>query len=108
MPLNSTDSVLPASRQPVPVSPEVQAEIDRRGRSVAQIERDIAERTERLSANIDQIAGRLAPSKLVKGGIASAKSRVTTADGRPRAEIVGAVAGALAVVGLLLWRARRR
>jgi len=106
--VSPTDPTLPASRQPVPVAPEVQAEIDRRGRSAAQIERDIAERTERLSANIDELTARLAPRRLVGDRVAAAKQKVTTPDGRPRAEIVGALAGAVVAVPFLLWRSRRR
>jgi hypothetical protein len=92
----------------MPVSPDVQAEIDRRGRSVTQIERDIAARTDRLTTNIDELITKLAPSRLVKDGVGKLKSHVTTPDGRPRGEIVGAVAGAVATIGVLLWWARRR
>lgn len=105
--MNSTDPALPASRQPVPVSPEVQNEIDRRGRSVAQIERDIAARTERLSANVDELMARVAPKRLAKDSTDWAKARVVTPQGKPRAEIIGAVAGAAVALGFLLWRARR-
>lgn len=105
--MNSTDPALPASRQAVPVSPEVQAEVDRRGRSAAQIERDIAERTERLSATVDELTAKLAPGRLAKDGAAGLKSRVMTPEGRPRPEIIGALAGAAVAVGFLLWRARR-
>lgn len=95
-------------RQPVPLAPEVQAEIDRRPRSAAQIERDIAARTERLAANVDELTARLAPSRLVRDGVAGVKARVTTQDGNPRLEVLGALAGAVVVAGLLVWRARRR
>lgn len=105
--MNSTDSALPASRRQVPVAPEVQDEIDRRGRSVAQIERDIAQRTDRLSANIDELMSRVAPGRLARDGAAGLKSGVLTAQGRPRPEIIGALAGAALAVGFLLWRARR-
>lgn len=100
--------MLPASRQPVPMAPEVQAELARRGRSVRQIETDIAARTERLAANIDELNARLAPSRLVKESTASLRARLTTPEGNPRIEVLGAVAGAALVVGFLVWRARRR
>lgn len=99
--------MLPASRQPMPMAPEVQAELAKRGRSVRQIETEIAARTERLSANIDELTTRLTPSRLVKDGTAGLRARLTTPDGSPRLELLGAVAGAALVVGLLLWRARR-
>ncbi|WP_035812255.1 DUF3618 domain-containing protein [Jiangella gansuensis] len=95
-------------RQPVPLAPEVQAEIDRRPRSAAQIEQDITARTERLAANVDELTARLAPSRLVRDGVAGVKARVTTRDGNPRLEVLGALAGAVVVAGLLVWRARRR
>ncbi|WP_158603038.1 DUF3618 domain-containing protein [Jiangella rhizosphaerae] len=104
---NPTQPVLPASRQPVPLAPEVQAELAKRGRSVRQIETDIAARTERLAANLDELTARLAPSRLVKDSTASLRARLTTPDGNPRLEVLGAVAGAVLVAGLLLWRARR-
>ncbi|PSK92990.1 uncharacterized protein DUF3618 [Haloactinopolyspora alba] len=105
--MNSTDPALPASRQAVPVSQEVQAEIDRKGRSAAQIERDIAQRTERLSATVDELVDRVAPARLAKDGAAEVKSRVLTPAGRPRPEIIGALVGAAVAAGLVLWRSRR-
>ncbi|PZF79146.1 DUF3618 domain-containing protein [Jiangella anatolica] len=104
---NPSESVLPASRQPMPMAPEVQAELDKRGRSARQIESDIAARTERLSANIDELTARLSPSRLVKDTTAGLRARVTTPEGNPRLEVLGAVAGAALVIGLLLWRSRR-
>lgn len=95
--MSASEQVLPASRQPVPVAPDVQAEIDRKPRTAAQIEHDIAERGERLAANIDELTARLSPSRLVR-----------SADGRLRMEIVGALAGVAVAVGLLIWRAKRR
>lgn len=105
--MNSTDSALPASRQPVPPSPEVQAEVDRHGRSVAEIERDIKLRTQSLAANIDELAASVAPGRLMADGAEQLKSRVVTSDGKPRPEVIGAVAGAAIVGGLLFWWARR-
>lgn len=106
--MTTTEPVLPASRQPVPLAPEVQAELDRRPRTPAQIEHAINARTERLAANIDELTARLSPSRLVKEGTAGLRARVTTPEGGPRLEIVGAVAGAVLVLGVLMWRARRR
>lgn len=105
--MNSTDPTLPSWRQPVPMSPEVQAEVDRRGRTAAQIQLDIASRTERLSANIDELVGRVSPARLAKDGAAGAKSFVVTESGRPRPEIIGALAGAAVAAAFLFWRARR-
>nr|WP_281387058.1 DUF3618 domain-containing protein [Jiangella mangrovi] len=90
------------------MAPEVQAELDRRPRTVRQIEQDIAARTDRLAANIDELSARLSPSRLVKDTTAGIRARVTTPEGNPRLEVVGAVAGAVLVLGVLMWRARRR
>lgn len=106
--MTTTEPVLPASRQPVPLTPELQAELDRRPRTAAQIERDITARTERLAASIDELTGRLSPSRLVKETTAGLRARVTTPEGSPRLEVVGAAVGAALVIGILLWRARRR
>ena len=105
--MSQIDPALPSSRQPVPLAPELQAELDRRPRSADQIERDLAERIERLSANIDELAARLTPKRMAGDAVAKAKSRVFTADGKPRMEIVGAAIGALVGIGFLIWRARR-
>lgn len=107
--MSSTDSVLPASRQPMPVSPEVQAELDnRRRRSVDAIERELDERTERLSENIDELVARLRPGRVARDTMAGVRSRVLTSDGWPRPEVLGAIAGAVVGVGVLIWWARRR
>lgn len=106
--MSTTDPALPASRQPVPLAPDVQTELDRRPRSVDQIERDLAERTERLSANIDELAARLRPSRLASGAVTTAKSKVLRPDASLKAELIGAAAGALIGISFLIWRARRR
>ena len=106
--MSATDSVLPSSRQPVPVSDEVQAELDRRPRSADEIERELDERAQRLAGNIDALSAKLSPSRVARDGVASVKSRFTTPSGGLRPEVVGAVAGALIGVGVLIWRARRR
>jgi hypothetical protein len=108
VPVAAIEPVLPASRQPVPLAPEVQAELDKRPRTARQIEQDITARTERLAANIDELAARLSPSRLVRDSTAGIRARVTTPEGNPRLEVVGAVAGAVLVLGVLMWRARRR
>lgn len=106
--MSSTDPVLPANRQPMPVSPDVQAELDdRKRRSVDAIELEIEERTQRLSANVDELFTRLHPKRIGQDMVASARARVLTPDGWPRAEVLGAIAGAAVGVGVLIWWSRR-
>lgn len=105
----TSDTVLPTSRQPMPMDPEVQAEYDRRqSRTPDEIEADLAERTDRLAANIDQLVSRVAPANLARSGVESMRSSVTNANGSVRMELVGAVVGALVVAGALAWWSRRR
>ncbi len=106
--MSATDSVLPSSRQPVPVSPEVQAELDKRPPTVAEIERRLDETTRRLAANIDELSSRLSPRRIVDDRVSRLKARVTTPGGQLRAEVIGAAAGAAVAMGVLVWWVRRR
>lgn len=115
----ATEPVLPSSRRPVPGSEEYRRQADaeaaaRNGasrdgsRSAADIEADLDATIERLGASIDELADRLSPGQIAARGIGRVRSMVTTPDGRPRAEVVGAAIGALVGVAVLVWRARRR
>lgn len=107
--MSTPEPVLPKSRQPVPGSLEVEAEMERRrSRSVQEIEKSISERTERLAGNIDELAGRMSPARLARASAGRVGSLFTTADGGPRLEAFGAVAGAVLVAGFMIWRGRRR
>jgi hypothetical protein len=117
-----TEPVLPSSRQPVPGSERYERPVatprdtdgeggdgDRaKRRTAAQIEADIDATTERLAASVDELTDRLNPARIARSGVSKAKSLVTGPDGRPRAEVVGAVVGALVGAALLIWRSRRR
>ena len=121
-----TESVLPSSRQPVPGSekferpataPREQGDKgeqsdkgDERAerRTAAEIEADIDATAQRLSANVDELVFRLSPARIAKRGVNGAKGLVITSDGRPRAEVIGALTGALVGAAFLLWRSRRR
>lgn len=109
----SQQRVLPSSRQPVPVADEVQeqlrerAETRRRHRSVDEIERELDETTQRLAANVDELVDRVSPVRLAQSGVEKVKARVMAPSGRPRPEVIGAIAGA-AIVGVVLWQLRRR
>ena len=112
-----TEPVLPMSRQPVPGSekferpPPAPREHGDKGderaerRTAAEIEADMNAMAQRLSARVDELVRRLSPAQIAKRG---AKGMVITADGRPKAEVIGALAGALVGAAFLLWRSRRR
>ena len=106
--MSPIDPVLPASRQPVPVSEEVQAELDSRKPSVEEIERRVDERTERLAANIDDLVSRLKPKRVARDAVTGVRSRLVTPSGRLRAEVIGAAAGAAVGAAVLIWWMRRR
>lgn len=121
----AAEPVLPTARQPVPGSEQYErpapAPRDADGkdrkedqgdgakrRSAAEIEADINTTTDRLAANVDELANRLSPARVAKSGASSAKNLLTGPDGRPRAEVVGALVGALVGAAFLIWRSRRR
>jgi hypothetical protein len=113
--VSASERVLPASRQPVPVksrgvSGDGSAEDAkrRRKRSVEEIEQAMAERSERLTANIDELLNRAKPSRVARDGLGRIGSTLTTSGGAPRLEVLGAIVGAAVVGGVLIWRARRR
>ena len=117
-----TEPVLPSSRQPVPGSEqyerlapaprETDAKDGKRDgakrRTAAEIEADIDATTERLAASVDELVNRLSPARIARSGVSGAKNLVTGPGGRPRAEVVGALVGALFGAAFLLWRSRRR
>lgn len=93
----------------MPLDAKVQAEADRRGnRTADEIEADIATRTERLSANIDQLLDRAKPSSVARSGVANVRSSLTGPNGTIRNEVIGAAVGALVGLGVLVWMSRRR
>nr|WP_281353608.1 DUF3618 domain-containing protein [Phytoactinopolyspora mesophila] len=100
---------MPKSRQPVRVQETAQEESDRRPkRSVDEIEQAMAERSERLSRNVDDLVNRMKPGRLARDGVQRVGSAMTTEQGGPRLEVIGAVAGAAVVAAFVIWRARRR
>jgi hypothetical protein len=121
-----TEPVLPTSRRPVPGSERFErpppapreqgnhrehgdkGDEDAKRRTAADIEADINATAQRLSATVDELVFRLSPAQIAKRGANGAKGLVITADGRPRPEVIGALAGALVGAAFLLWRSRRR
>lgn len=79
----------------------------------ATIEHDIEATRERLAGTVDELAVRLHPKEIGRRSLADVKSRVRAAtltpDGSPRVERLAAIgAAALALIGLVVLRRRRR
>ncbi|HEX3931337.1 MAG TPA: DUF3618 domain-containing protein [Nocardioides sp.] len=76
-------------------------------RDPAAIEAEIEAQREQLAQTVDQLAHRLDVRARARERAADLKARATTADGKPRPELVCAAAGLVAVLGLLVWWRRR-
>jgi hypothetical protein len=117
--VSEPDPVLPASRRPMPnpTAPDLSADVAPEAspatapspqRTPAEIERELEETTDRLAARVDALVDRVSPAAIVGRGRAAVGRAVMTRQGRPRAEVVGALIGGLIGVAVLVWRARRR
>lgn len=81
---------------------------ERPARTPAEIEADIERTRLRLQGTVDAIADRVSPAKVARRSAGSAKAQVIEPDGSLRKARVAALAvGAIAVVGLLVWRRSR-
>ena len=73
-----------------------------------QIEADIERQREELAATVTQLHSRLDVKARARGKVNELKGRATTETGKPRPDLAAAtVIATVAVVGLLVWRARR-
>jgi Protein of unknown function (DUF3618) len=71
------------------------------------IQADIEQQREQLAETVDQLTHKLDVKAQASAKVDELKDRATTDDGKPRPELIGAVAGAVVVVGLLIWWRRR-
>lgn len=103
-----TDNVAPASRGSEVATSAGNGDAGKeRRRSAVQIEENLEATAQRLSANIDALVDRLSPKHVAKSSVSEAKALVLTESGRPRPELIGAIAGALVGVAVLVWWRRR-
>jgi len=72
-----------------------------------EIQADIERQREQLAETVDQLTQKLDVKAQTKAKVADIQDRATTADGKPRPEVLGAAAAAVVVVGLLIWWRRR-
>jgi hypothetical protein len=76
-------------------------------RDPAAIEAEIEAQREQLAQTVDQLAHKLDVKAQARERASDLKDRATTADGKPRPELVATAAGLVAVLGLLVWWRRR-
>lgn len=72
------------------------------------IQADIERQREHLAQTVDQLGHKLDVKAQAKAKVADAKDRATTADGKPRPEVLGAAAAVVVGLGLIIWLRRRR
>jgi hypothetical protein len=73
----------------------------------AELEAQIAAQRDQFAETVDQLTHKLDVKAQAKERAALVADRATTPDGRPRPELVAAVAVAVVLTGILLWGRRR-
>lgn len=71
------------------------------------IEFEIEQKREQLAETVDLLAHKLDVKAQASAKVDELKDRATTAEGKPRPELLGAAAGAVVLIGLLVWWRRR-
>jgi small ligand-binding sensory domain FIST len=74
----------------------------------AAIEADIERQREQLAGTVDALTAKLDVKARAESKAADVLDAVTTDSGRPRPQLVGVVAAALAGTALLIWWRSRR
>jgi Protein of unknown function (DUF3618) len=76
-------------------------------RTPEQIEADIERQREQLAETVDRLTHRLDVKAQAKAKVSDLQDRATTADGKPRPEIVAAAVSLVLVAAVLVWWRRR-
>lgn len=72
-----------------------------------EIQADIERQREALASTVDQLTDRLDVKSRATAKAHELKDRATTDDGSPRPEVLGAAAGVVVALALLVWWRRR-
>lgn len=72
-----------------------------------KIQADIERQREQLAETVDQLSQKLDVKARARTKVHDAHDRATTADGKPRPELVAAAAAAMVGVALIVWWHRR-
>ena len=72
-----------------------------------EIQADIERQREHLAQTVDELGHKLDVKAQARERVAVVKDRATTEEGKPRPEVLGAAAGILVGIGLLIWLKRR-
>jgi Protein of unknown function (DUF3618) len=73
----------------------------------ARLEAEIETQRDHLAETVDQLTHKLDVKAQAKERAADIKDRATTEAGKPRPELLVGVAGAVVLLGLLVWWRRR-
>jgi hypothetical protein len=68
-----------------------------------QIQADIEAQREQLADTVDQLTAKLDVKSQAQARVADVKDRATTADGKPRPEVLAAAGSLVAMAIVLVW-----
>jgi uncharacterized protein DUF3618 len=72
------------------------------------IQADIERQREQLATTVDQLTHKLDVKAQTRAKVDEVRDRATTADGKPRPEVLGVAAAVVVGLGLVIWLRRRR
>lgn len=68
-----------------------------------QLEAEIAIQREQLADTVDQLSAKLDVKSQARAKVAEVKDRATTAEGKPRTEVLAAAGSLVAMALVLMW-----